>query len=128
MGTSDAKALEVIDAFIASFNAGDLAAHLATLNFPHVRIAGGRVSVWQDAAEMGKALASDLPKRIEPDWHHSVFDSKEIIHTSAAKVHVAVQFTRYDQRGAKIATYQAVYVVTCLDGHWGIQARSSFAP
>ena len=28
----------------------------------------------------------------------------------------------------KIASYEAIYVVTPKDGRWGIQARSSFAP
>ena len=29
---------------------------------------------------------------------------------------------------ARDLTHEAVWVVTQLDGHWGVQARSSFAP
>ncbi len=86
------------------------------------------MSVWNDRAAMRAGMAREWSGRIEPNWHHSVFDSKQVLHTSDSKVHVAVQFTRYDADDRAIATYQAVYVVTCVDGHWGIQARSSFAP
>ena len=57
-----------------------------------------------------------------------VVDRKDVIQSSDDKVHVAVQFTRYDRTHTKLATYQTLHVVTCVAGHWGIQARSSFAP
>ena len=36
---------------MAAFNARDVEAWIATLNFPHVRIASGQVAVFRDAAE-----------------------------------------------------------------------------
>jgi hypothetical protein len=44
------------------------------------------------------------------------------------EVHVAVRFTRYDERGAALASYPSLWIVTLVDGHWGVQARSTFAP
>jgi len=38
-------ALAVLDRFMAALNAGDEPALLATLHFPHYRLAGGRVQV-----------------------------------------------------------------------------------
>ena len=61
-------------------------------------------------------------------WHHSAWDSREIFQSGKNKVHIAVQFTRYDSDDNKIATYNSLYIVTHLDGKWGTQARSSFAP
>ena len=46
----------------------------------------------------------------------------------ADKVHFDVCFSRYLADGSRYATHQALWVVTRLEGHWGIQARSSFAP
>jgi hypothetical protein len=60
------EAMAVLDAYMAGINRGDEAAVNAACNFPHVRLAGGKVVVWPNH-------------------------------------------------------------VTCQDGHWGIQARSSFA-
>jgi hypothetical protein len=124
---SEKRALEVVQAFIAGFNARDPEAFAATLNYPHVRIASGTVTVVNSPEEHARAYAS-RKNLIEPNWDRSAFDSLEVIHSSDDKVHVAVQFTRYDKGGSPINTYQAVYVVTRVDGHWGIQARSSSAP
>ena len=123
---SEKRALEIIDAFIEAFNARDAKAFAATLNYPHVRIASGAVTIAADREDHARTYRSrrDL---IESDWDHSAFDSKQVIHSSDDKVHVAVQFTRYDKQGKKLNTYQAIYVVTRVDRHWGIQARSSSA-
>ena len=123
----EAKALEVTDAFIATFNAHDLRAHFETLNFPHIRIANGTVHVWNTPEHL-KEYESHWTGRIEPDWSYSAWNSREVIHSSDDKVHLAVQFTRYDKSGSTITTYGALYIITCINGHWGIQARSSFAP
>ncbi len=45
----------------------------------------------------------------------------------ATKVHFALQFTRYDAQDRAQQSYQALYVVTLQDGHWGVQSRSSYA-
>ena len=59
---------------------------------------------------------------------HSAWDHRKIIHSSDDKVHVNTRFTRYRADDTKIGVYDSVYVVTKQDGHWGVQARSSFAP
>jgi hypothetical protein len=44
----------VLDRFMAALNAGDEPALLATLHFPHYRLAGGRMRVWdQPGAYLG---------------------------------------------------------------------------
>jgi hypothetical protein len=123
---SETQALRVLDEFIAAFNQRDGDAFAATLNYPHVRIASGTVTVVaspEDHTRTYRARAG----LIEPEWDHSAWDSREVIHSSDDKVHLAVRFTRYDKSGNALNTYDAVYVVTCVDGHWGIQARSSSA-
>jgi hypothetical protein len=44
------------------------------------------------------------------------------------KLHFAVRFTRFREDGSPIASYESFYVVTRVAGHWGVQARSSYAP
>lgn len=125
--SSDEQALATVDAFIEAFNQQDHKAWAATLNYPHVRIASGNIKVWQNAEEyLGAFDFKTLHQK--SDWHHSEFDYKKIIQSSPDKVHVAVRFTRYREDGSKIASYEAIYIVTNHDGHWGVQARSSFAP
>jgi len=123
----ETAAMTALDEFMTEFNARDDAAWAKTLNYPHVRIAGGEVRVWQDAEEYTAYM--DFDRFIEQTgWDHSVWDSRTIVQSGKDKVHIAVQFSRYDKDDKKIAMYESLYVVTNRDGHWGTQARSSFAP
>jgi hypothetical protein len=42
-------------------------------------------------------------------------------------MHFAVAFSRLDEKGNKIATFESFRILTKKDGRWGQQARSSFA-
>jgi hypothetical protein len=61
-------ALAVLDRFIAALNAGDEPALLETLHFPHYRLAGGRMQIWdQPGFYLGDFLArSGAPIRHSP--------------------------------------------------------------
>ena len=123
-----AGALEATDAFLETFNACDAAAHAATLAYPHVRLASGRVRIWQDADQAEADIKRALPMLLGQGWEHSVWDRREVIHASEGKVHLDVQFTRYRSNGSVLGIYEAVYVVVKQDERWLIQCRSSFAP
>ena len=62
------------------------------------------------------------------EWDHSKWDRRNVIHAGADKVHFDTRFTRYRKDGSVIGGFDSVYVVTNENGHWGIKARSSFAP
>lgn len=125
---SEENAFRVLDTFFAALNAGDDKALYQTINLPHVRISGDGVSIYATLDDLERLYLKDFSSRAGPDWHHSVLDSKEVIHTSESKVHVFIQFTRCDKSGGEIASYKSLWIMTCIDGHWGVQARSSFAP
>jgi hypothetical protein len=116
-------ALAVLDRFMAALNAGDEPALLATLHFPHYRLAGGRMRVWdQPGAYLGDFLA-----RAGADWHHSGWDFRRVIAAGPAKLHLDVQFTRYRVDNSVIGSFRSLWIVTEDGGRWGVAARSSFA-
>ena len=116
-------ALAVLDRFMAALNAGNEPALLATLHFPHYRLAGGRMRVWdQSGAYLGDFLA-----RAGADWHHSERDFRQVAAAGAAKVHLDVQFTRYRADNSVIGSFRSLWIVTKDDGRWAVAARSSFA-
>jgi hypothetical protein len=124
-------AIAVTDAFLATFNAGDAAAHAATLAYPHVRLASGTVRLWETQEEATEAMDRNmglLRERVQ--WDHSRWDHRNVIHVGESKVHLDVQFTRFRPDGSVIGVYPAVYVIVrnADTGEWRIQARSSFAP
>jgi hypothetical protein len=118
-----AAALATLDRFMAALNAGDEPALLATLHFPHYRLAGGRMRVWdQPGPYLGDFLA-----RAGADWHHSAWDFRHVIAAGATKVHLDVQFTRYRADNSAIGSFRSLWIVTADGGGWAVAARSSFA-
>ena len=124
---ADTHARAVMDAFMAAFNARDTAAWADTLLYPHVRFAGGAVTVFPDRAAF--IAANHIEKLIAGEaWDHSKWDTLQIVQSSPNKVHIAVEFSRYRADGTKYASYPSLYIVEQVDGRWGVRARSSFAP
>lgn len=117
-------ALAALDDYMAGLNSGDEAAANAACNFPHVRLASGTVTVWQ---ERGDYKLADFRARAGDGWVRSQWDERTPIHVGPDKVHLKVEFSRWRADGSLIGRYQTIYIVTRQDGHWGIQARSSFA-
>jgi len=116
-------ALAVLDRFMAALNAGNEPALLATLHFPHYRLAGGRMRVWDQSG----AYLGDFLGRAGADWHHSEWDFRKVIAAGAAKVHLDVQFTRYRADNSVIGSFRSLWIVTEDRGRWAVAARSSFA-
>ena len=59
------SALAVLDEHMSALNAQDNAGLTATLHFPHYRLAGGRMQVW----EKPDTYLADFHKRAGPEWH-----------------------------------------------------------
>jgi hypothetical protein len=108
---------------MTALNASDEPALLATLHFPHYRLAGGNMRLWdQPGADLGDFLA-----RAGADWHHSQWDFRRVIAAGPAKVHLDVQFTRYRANNSVIGSFRSLWIVTEHRGRWAVAARSSFA-
>ncbi len=122
-----AEAMKSLDVYMAAFNARDPEAWAATLNYPHVRLASGTVRVWETQEEYAAYMDFDaFAERF--GWDHSAWDKREVVQSGRDKIHFATTFSRFDEDGNKIATFESLYIVTKRNGHWGTQARSSFAP
>ena len=120
------NAMQVLDSFMTSFNARNMEEWSETLNYPHVRFAGSKVTVWDTNEEYS---AIDIFERLaSTGWHHSAWLSRKVILVSENKVHISTIFERYDENNNPLKQYQSLYIVTNKDGHWGVQARSSLAP
>ena len=118
------RALSALDDYMAALNRGDEAGVNAACNFPHVRLAGGKVVVWPNH---GDYRLQDFVARAGDGWDHSKWDERTPIHVGDKKVHLKVKFSRWKKDGSLIGRFETIYIVTRQDGHWGIQARSSFA-
>jgi hypothetical protein len=118
-----AAALRVLDRHLAALNCGDAAALAQTLHFPHYRLAGGRMQIW----ERPDSYLEDFHARAGNGWHHSAWDFRNPISSGSDKVHLDVQFCRYRADGSVLGRYRSIWVVSFLDQRWAGQLRSSFA-
>lgn len=125
--TPDEAAMRVLDDFMTAFNARDAKAWSETLHYPHVRIASGDVTIYQNAEERAEQMDFEaFAKRF--NWARSAWLEREIVQSGDDKAHVVVRFARYDADGNVTKTFDSLYIVTKQDGRWGVKARSSFAP
>lgn len=124
---AEAQALEVMHAFMRSFNARDPKAFADTLLFPHVRIASGGVRVSPDAQTFIQDMDFHaFAQRF--DWAFSRWERIETVQGGDNKVHFAVVFVRHNRAGEPNATFRSLYILQRTESGWGIRSRSSFAP
>ena len=121
-----AGAMAALDEFMITFNARDPQLWARSLNYPHVRFASGTVTVWESAEKF--AQTDSFNRLAAIGWDHSHWLSRNVVLVSPAKVHIATKFQRFNEKNESIGTYESLYIVTKVDGHWGTQARSSLAP
>ena len=120
------EALKAINSYISAFNRRDLRGMNAAFHFPHVRIASGSIHVLEEDRFNDDEFFTTFIDRT--GWDYSLWDYRHAVQSKEDKVHFAVQFTRYTSEGAVIGHYPSLWIVALIDGKWGVQARSSFAP
>ena len=123
---AEREALAALNGYMDAWNRRDIDGMDAAFHFPHVRIASGRIIHLESPA-------SRVPGFFEKfiaatGWHYSLWDYRRAVQSTDDKVHFAVQFSRYRADGSVIGAFPSMWIVAKIDGRWGVQARSSFAP
>jgi hypothetical protein len=119
-----ASGMALLDRFMLALNARDQTALLASMHFPHYRLAGVTMRVWEQSDD--SYFASFLA-RAGDGWDHTDWDFRRVIVAGPEKVHFDVQFTRYRADNSAIGSFRSLYIVTKREGCWAIAVRSSFA-
>ena len=125
---SEAEAIKAYERFIAALNAGDQETMFKVMHVPHVRISGSGVVIYETKEILENEYLEGFSSRAGEAWHHTEMDWVRALHSSEYKVHLYLQWTRYNKEGNPLATYPALWIMTKIDGNWGAQCRSSFAP
>ena len=121
-----AGAVEVVERYMAAFNARDEEAWASTLHYPHLRLAGGALRTFPAREDYLAAFDfAEFAARL--GWDSSEWESIDAVQVGAAGVNVALRATRRDAKGAPLSTFDTLYLVTRENGRWGVRARSSFA-
>jgi hypothetical protein len=123
---AEQEALGALTAYMNAWNVRDLKGMDAAFHFPHVRIASGRIHIMEETATRSADFFDGFIR--QTGWHYSLWDYRRAVQSTDDKVHFAVQFTRYREDDSIIGHYPSMWIVTLIDGKWGVQGRSSFAP
>ena len=97
-----------------------------TMNFPFTyQNYNGVALTMASEAECGTSepFPWEIIERTDPDWSHSVFDVIEEVARSVSSAVYKVSFRRIDRAGNASPPYDAVWIATLRDGHWGVQFR-----
>ena len=118
-----AAAQAVMQAHITALNSRDQAAIAATLHFPHIRLSGTNLKIWDSE----DTYFADFLVRAGDDWHHSAFADIRLLRATADKVHLDAEIRRFAADGSLITSFRSLWVITCEAGRWAAKMRSSFA-
>lgn len=124
--TPEDHAKQAVKYFIDTFNAQDHQAHAKALNYPHIRLANGRFATLESEEQFARQSAANESRLKAEGWHHTVVRKLEVVHTGDDKVHVAITNDRCHADGTVYNSFDTLWIATCVDGHWGIQFRSSY--
>ncbi len=126
-GSEEAKAaIAVAQAFVTAFSEQDHEALAATLNYPHVRLAGGRFFTFENAAAFVERSRKAHPRLVVENFGYSVLRELEPIQVGADKVHLRIVNDRHHPDGEVYKSFDTLWIATLQDDHWGIQFRSSY--
>ena len=108
--------------FFRADSARDAEGWAAVMSYPHVRVsARGTGRYFETPAEY--AAGASWSAREATGWVRSVGVEPVRVHESADKVHLAGGWTRYNANDEPILRNRVSYILTRIDGSWGIQAR-----
>ena len=117
-------ALEVMDRHLSALNEQNTLELAATMHFPHFRLVGTSLKVWETA----DLYFDDFRARAGESWAYTKLASITPISATANKVHLDIRVNRFDTRDQLIADFKSIWVITKINRVWAAQLRSSFAP
>ncbi len=130
-----AAIMQPLDDYMAAVNRIDIEGIVAHYHFPHFRVVGAELVVWNTPQEAMPMLG--MPK--EPQlaamraglgerWVRTDWGERRIIAFKDDKAHIDTEFIRYAAGNEELERIRSLYVVTREEGVWKIKGRSSYAP
>jgi hypothetical protein len=115
------EAMRALDRYLETWNSQDPTLWATSLHYPHVRPGAGPFEVSRTPAEYAAGVNFEQTRRT--GWHHSEWVSREVLQVGPSKVHIAGSWQRFTAEGRPQTSSAITYVVTKVDGQWGVLAR-----
>ena len=114
-------ALVALDRYLETWNSREAAVWATSLHFPHVRPGPGAFEMTRSPEEYVKGV--NFEQTLKTGWHHSEWVTREVLQVGAEKIHASGTWQRYTEDGRPLAGSDITYIITRIDGRWGVQAR-----
>lgn len=100
----------------------------SNIELSHIRFSNGSVTTWDSEEEYAEMAKSRFITLVSNGWSYSRWLKREVTLSSEDKIHVAMEFERFNAEDESLGVYQALYIVTNINGDWGIQGISTITP
>ncbi len=115
---------KALDEYMEAFNTGNVHKWSAVLHYPHIRIAGERVRVWETREDFAKD--NDMRHLEKINWGYNKWDWRQLVQFGPAKLHYCLQLSRYTVNDVLISSFESLYIITRIGNRWAVQGRSSY--
>ena len=118
---SEEQAKMAIEDYFRAFNAQDEEAMRARLHFPFSWIINNRVRLVMEPKDF---VPPTIQLIKQESWAKSQIDWMEVVQVWDDKAHIKLAYSRFKADGTKYVTHEALWIVTRIDDHWGVQCQS----
>ena len=108
------------------FNKRDRKISVDLMHFPHVRLWNNQFSIFNSEEEFLKGFDLQTQKLDQEGWTHTVTKDIQAVQSDESKVHLLLLQSRRNKDDIEIENFQTLWIMTKIDGKWGIKFRSSF--
>mgnify|MGYP001381815773 CR=1 FL=1 len=108
------------------FNKRDRKISVDLMHFPHVRLWNNQFSIFNSEEEFLKGFDQQTQKLEQEGWTHTVTKDIKSVQSDESKVHLLLLQSRRNKDDIEIENFQTLWIMTKIDGKWGIKFRSSF--
>ncbi|MCL0029294.1 hypothetical protein M1N23_04050 [Dehalococcoidia bacterium] len=122
------EAISTANEWNDAFNVGDVETCISHMHFPHLRLSGkNEFESFKDPdAYRDRHKNSFKMLREKEGWHHTTSLSVDAVQMGAEKVHLTIRQSRRHEDGTEYKVFDTFWIITKIDGRWGLQFRSSF--
>jgi len=108
------------------FNKRDKKIIIEGLHFPHIRLWQNKFSVFKNEKEFLKGFDTQTKNLKKEGWDHTATLDIKAIQSQEEKVHLLIHQSRRNKNREEYHNFQTLWIMTKINGKWGIHFRSSF--
>ena len=96
------------------------------LNYPHIRLWKNKFSIFNKKKDFLEGFDKQTANLKREGWSHTVTLSIKVVQSDENKVHLLLHQSRRNDKDIEYHNFRTLWIMTRIDGKWGIQFRSSF--